>query len=166
MHTITGKVTLLFLFCPHFRRVWLEAEEFNPKGKQSTTHGSKSSRIDHLLALLDPEAIKKSCSLKSAEHDFFLLIYVKMPTIFGILPFMNRKNSIQCLSGPEKNLNYLTFLYLQAFKISCSAENCFNPGAWSQPIYGQRPIKGPMKTVHQIGQSIKRRLLNSSYLHK
>ena len=34
---------------------------------------------------------------------FFLLISVKMPTIVGILTFMSRKNSILCLSEPEKS---------------------------------------------------------------
>ena len=52
----------------------------------------------------------------------FMLINVKMPTIVGILSFMSRKNSILCFSEAEKMLNFLIFLYLCAFKISCSAE--------------------------------------------
>ena len=40
--------------------------------------------------------------LTSAEHDFFLLVNVKMPTIVGILPFISRKNSILGLSDPEE----------------------------------------------------------------
>ena len=40
--------------------------------------------------------------LISDEHAFFLPINVKMPTIVGILTFMNRKNSILCLPEPEK----------------------------------------------------------------
>ena len=34
---------------------------------------------------------------------FFPLINVKMPTVFGILTFMSRKNSILSLSEPEKS---------------------------------------------------------------
>ena len=57
--------------------------------------------------------------LNSTEHDFFLLIDVKMPTIVGILTFMNRKNSILGLFEPKKP-NFFIFLYLRAFKISFS----------------------------------------------
>ena len=39
--------------------------------------------------------------LNSAEHNFFPLINVKMPTIVGILTYMSRKDSIQVLSEPE-----------------------------------------------------------------
>ena len=53
---------------------------------------------------------------------FFLLMNVKMPTVVGILTFMSRKNSILDLSEPKKKLNFLIFLYFQAFKISCSVE--------------------------------------------
>ena len=60
----------------------------------------------------DPEVIKKiSCSTQ-LSLKFFLLINVKMPTIFGILTVMSRKNSIISLSEPEKKLNFLLFLYL------------------------------------------------------
>ena len=59
--------------------------------------------------------------LNSTEHDIFLLINVKMPTIVGILTFRSGKNSILGLSEPKKN-NFLDFLYLCAFKISCSIE--------------------------------------------
>ena len=44
----------------------------------------------------------KKFMLNSAEHDFFLLIYVKMPTSVGILTFMSWKNSILGLSEHEK----------------------------------------------------------------
>ena len=40
--------------------------------------------------------------LNSAEHENFLLINVKMPTIVGILTFLSRKNSIQDLSALEE----------------------------------------------------------------
>ena len=47
---------------------------------------------------------------------YFLLINVKMSTI------MRTKNSIIGISEPEKRQNFLTFLYLCTFDISCSAE--------------------------------------------
>ena len=50
--------------------------------------------------------------LNLAEHDFFLLIYVKMPTTVVILTFMSRKNSILGLSEPKNKLNYWTCLHL------------------------------------------------------
>ena len=43
-----------------------------------------------------------SCSTQ-LSMIFFLLINVKMPTIVGILTFMNGKNSILGLSEPEKD---------------------------------------------------------------
>ena len=46
----------------------------------------------------------KNVMLNSAEHDFFLLINVKMPGAVGILIFMSRKNSGRGLSAPEENL--------------------------------------------------------------
>ena len=49
-----------------------------------------------------PEVIKLfSCSTQ-LSMKFFLFINVKMPTIVGILTFMNRKNSIISLSEPKK----------------------------------------------------------------
>ena len=42
----------------------------------------------------DLEIIKKSFMLNSGQHEIFLLINVKMPTIVGILTFMSRKNNI------------------------------------------------------------------------
>ena len=57
-----------------------------------------------------------------AEHEIFLHINVKMPSVVGILTFMSRKNSITGLSELVKKVNFLIFLYLCAFKISCSAE--------------------------------------------
>ena len=59
--------------------------------------------------------------LNSDEHDFFQLINVEMPTAIGISTFMSRINSILGLSEPEKD-DFFTFIYLCAFKISCSAE--------------------------------------------
>ena len=40
--------------------------------------------------------------LNSAEHEIFLLINVKMPTIVGILTVMSKENSFLGLSEPEK----------------------------------------------------------------
>ena len=49
-----------------------------------------------------PEAIKLfSCSTQ-LSMKFFLLINVKMPTIVGILTFINRKNSMTGLSEADK----------------------------------------------------------------
>ena len=49
-----------------------------------------------------PQVYKTFFMLNSAEHDFFLLINVKMPSIVGILKFMSKKNSILSLYDPEK----------------------------------------------------------------
>ena len=56
-----------------------------------------------------PEVIKKILCSTQLNMKFFLLIHVKMPTIVGILTFMNMKNSIPSLSEPEKRLNILVF---------------------------------------------------------
>ena len=49
-----------------------------------------------------PEVIKLfSCSTQ-LDMKFFLLINVKMPTVVGILTFMNMKNSIISFSEPKK----------------------------------------------------------------
>ena len=59
----------------------------------------------------------------------FLLINIKMPTVVGILIFMSTKNSILCLSElKKKNTDFMVFLYLWAFKISCSAELSMKKG--------------------------------------
>ena len=47
-----------------------------------------------------PEVIKKFM-LNSAEHEFVLLINVKMPPSVGILTFMNWKNSVLGLPEPK-----------------------------------------------------------------
>ena len=48
--------------------------------------------------------------LNSTEHEIFLLINVKMPTIVGILTFMSEKTSILDLSEP-KNCRISWYLY-------------------------------------------------------
>ena len=40
--------------------------------------------------------------LNSTQHEIFLLINVKMPTIVGILTFMSGKNNILGLSEPKE----------------------------------------------------------------
>ena len=63
-------------------------------------HDGKVSRT-----ITRPGGYKTFFVLNSTEHDFFLLINVKMPTIVriivGILTFMSRKNSILGLSEPN-----------------------------------------------------------------
>ena len=54
-----------------------------------------------LVRLTRPRVIKLFFMLSSAEHDFFLLINVEMPTVVGISTFMSRKCSILGLSEPE-----------------------------------------------------------------
>ena len=49
-----------------------------------------------------PEVIKPFLCSTQLSMKFFLLINVKMPTIVGILTFMNRKNSYLGWSEPEK----------------------------------------------------------------
>ena len=58
------------------------------------------------------QRLEKCFMLNSAEHEFFLIIKVKMPSILGILTFMSRQNSILRLSEPEQKLKFLVFLYL------------------------------------------------------
>ena len=41
--------------------------------------------------------------LNSTEHEIFLLINVKMPTVVGILTFMSGKNSILGFNEPKKS---------------------------------------------------------------
>ena len=60
-----------------------------------------------------PEVVKLfSCSAQRSM-EFILLINVKMPTIVGILTFMNRKNSILGLSEP-KNAEFLDIFILMS----------------------------------------------------
>ena len=67
-----------------------------------TTIYEKSNSMS-TVALPGPEIIKIFSMLNSAEHEMFLLMKVKMPTIVGILTFMSRKNSIIGLSELEKS---------------------------------------------------------------
>ena len=81
----------------------------------------RSGLIYGLISKHDPEVIKLfSCSTQ-LRMKFVLLINVKVPTIVGILTFMSGKNSILSVSEPVKS-RFFIFLYLCAFKISCSIE--------------------------------------------
>ena len=46
--------------------------------------------------------MEKISSTTQLSMKFFMLINVKMPTISGILTFMNINNSILGFSGPKK----------------------------------------------------------------
>ena len=62
----------------------------------------RSKDADAMANGTDPDmgqGYKPFLMLNSAEHEIFLLINVKMPTIVGILTFMSRKNNI---IDPEK----------------------------------------------------------------
>ena len=54
---------------------------------------------------------------------FFLLINVKMPTVVGILTFMNRKNSILGLSEPKKAEFLDIFYTYEHFKFHAQLEH-------------------------------------------
>ena len=45
---------------------------------------------------------------------FFLFISVKVPTLVGILRFMNKKNSFLALSEPEKKTEFLDIFTLMS----------------------------------------------------
>ena len=47
-----------------------------------------------------PQDYRRNFMLNSTEHDFFLLINVKMPAVVGILTFMSRKNNVVGLTEP------------------------------------------------------------------
>ena len=46
----------------------------------------------------------------SAEHEFFLLINVKMPTVVGISTFMSKKKAFRAYPSQEK-LDFLLVFY-------------------------------------------------------
>ena len=72
-----------------------------------------------------PDDIKLLSGSTQLSTNFFLLKYIKMPTVVGILTFMGWKNSIRGLSEPEKRTEFLRlflFSLMSIFKISCSAE--------------------------------------------
>ena len=64
---------------------------------------SSISGDDSLIRNLPgPDVIKLFPCSTQLSMKFFLLINVKMPTIVGILTFLNMKNSIISLSEPKK----------------------------------------------------------------
>ena len=78
-----------------------------------------SDRISHhvFIPLLSGPEVKKlfACSTQ-LSIKFFPLINVKMPTIVGILTFISRKNSILCLSEPNKSQNSWYFYTYEHLK--------------------------------------------------
>ena len=71
-----------------------------------------------------PEVINLFSSSSQLSMKFFLLINVKMPTIVGILTFMNRKNSILGLSETEKSITQYkgTENLVEHGSLSCSTK--------------------------------------------
>ena len=93
------------------------------------------SSTDFILVFPGPEVIKLfSCSTQP-RMKFFLLINVKMPTIFGILTFMNRKNSLLHLSEPEKSWISWYSYTLEHLKFHAQLrwawKKFYNLGLWS-----------------------------------
>ena len=71
---------------------------------------------------LDPaRGYKTFFMLNSVEHEIFLLINIKMPTIVGILTLTSGKIAFYAYLSLKKP-NFLIFLYYRAFKIICSTE--------------------------------------------
>ena len=66
----------------------------------------KTHEDTHTNLYTDPEVIELFPCSTHLSMKFFLLINVKMPTIVGILTFMNRKNSILAYLSP-KNAKFL-----------------------------------------------------------
>ena len=66
--------------------------------------------MSHECIFTRPQGYKTFFMLSSGEHEFFKVINVKIPTVVGILTFMNRKNSILGLSETEKADFLLFFL--------------------------------------------------------
>ena len=75
-----------------------------------------------LIMIPGSEVIKLGSCWTQLSMKFFLLINVKTPTTVGILTFMNRKKYHSRLIWAWKKLNFLIFICLWAFKISCSVE--------------------------------------------
>ena len=61
--------------------------------QRADTAACESVSLEHrwYMTCIRPQGYKKFVMLNSAEHEHFLLINVKMPTIVGILTFMSRK---------------------------------------------------------------------------
>ena len=54
---------------------------------------AEPGKLDINRPELGPEVIKLFCVLNSTEHEIYLLIHIKMPTIVGILTFISTINT-------------------------------------------------------------------------
>ena len=59
-----------------------------------------------------PRGYQTFFMLNSTEHEFFLLINVKMPTVVGILTFISRKNGTFPFLKPQPRLFQFTGIFL------------------------------------------------------
>ena len=115
-----------FHFRPTIVLIWL---------KYCLIKDVKSQFIHPSYAASGPEVIKLfSCSTQ-LTMKFSLLIYVKMPTIVGILTFMSRKNSILGLSEP-KNIWISWYFHIYEHlkfhaQVSWAWKKFYNLGPWS-----------------------------------
>ena len=82
-----------------------------------------------------------SCSTQ-LSMKFFLLIHVKMPTVVGILTFMNGKNSILGLSEPKKSRiswYFYTYEHLKfRAQLSWARKKFYNLGARENSMESKR----------------------------
>ena len=65
--------------------------------------------MDKLLTRPGPEILKLFSYLTQLSMKFFLLIYIKMPTIVGILIFISRKNFMLNSAVQEKKFKLIVF---------------------------------------------------------
>ena len=65
--------------------------------------------------------LKKCFMLNSAEHEFFLLINVKIPTTVGILMFMSKTIEFLAYLSLQKAEFPDILILMSIYKISCSA---------------------------------------------
>ena len=80
-----------------------EQDHFSLKKTQLKMEANmKMAKLLHQKAHKAPRFFLKIMP-NSTEHEFFLLINVKMPTTVGILTFLSRKNSILGLSELVKS---------------------------------------------------------------
>ena len=85
-----------------FNEFACKLQNFFPIGAGKIDGLSDTSAAELLVTVAEPGPVVIklfSCSTQ-LSLKFFLLINVKMPTIVGILTFVNRKNSILGLSEP------------------------------------------------------------------
>ena len=63
----------------------------------------------HSISRPGPEVIKLFYMFSSAEHEFFLLLNMKMPTFVGIFTLISIENLILCSAEQENNCTYQQF---------------------------------------------------------